>query len=515
MKTPSSRLYDLIKSLTSAERRYFKLYVSSKDATSNKYVQLFDAIVVSERFDDEQLARMVYGGQPVETRKYSELKSYLYELVIRSLQFFDEKTSVDYRLKNQLLGVRAMFKRSHFEDCKAILAKVKKTAAEYEDFKTLVEVLDWEKKIAYTQNDFNFLDKEMERIMLEEKTCIDKLSNISAYRSIFFKILVSIRKDVSRSASQRETLTMLIQSPLMKDETMADSFVAKVLYYRIRSIYNFSSSNFEAFYDASTQLIALLEQNNLMLQEDVSEYISALSNHIVSCGRLGKIEEVRKTLDKLIGVEPITNDDEDKINRQYYMNKFRLCISTGEFEEGARELKQHQKIGGVQDKEQYVKSTFYLQYFCIHFGTGNFDEALNSLNNWLKLSESMERKDLQSLARILNLIIHYELGNTMLLDSLLRSTYRYLNKANRLSEFERKMMNFIREAGKPHSKVEMQQILETLKQDFEDLSRQPSYGVFDLFDIISWLESKINNKPYAQVVKERFLRQSTPLVASS
>jgi hypothetical protein len=52
----------------------------------------------------------------------------------------------------------------------------------------------------------------------------------------------------------------------------------------------------------------------------------------------------------------------------------------------------------------------------------------------------------------------------------------------------------------------MQQILETLKQDFEDLSRQPSYGVFDLFDIISWLESKINNKPYAQVVKERFLR---------
>jgi tetratricopeptide (TPR) repeat protein len=511
MKTPSSRLYDLVKSLTSAERRYFKLYINSKDATSSKYERLFDAIAASDGFDEEKLVQAVYGKEPSETRKYSELKSYLYDLVIRSLQSFDEKTSVDYRLKNQLLGVRALFKRSHFEDCKTILAKVKKTATEYEDFKTLVEVLDWEKKIAYTQNDFTFLGQEMQRIMSEEQRCLDKLSNISAYRSIFFEILVKIRKDVSRSQAQRENFAALMDNPLMQDESMASSFIAKVLFYRIQTIYNFSASNFEAFYESSTNLIHLLEHNKLMQEEDVSEYIAALSNHIVSCGRLGKIEEVRQTLDKLINVKPISEDDEAKINRQYYMNKFRLCISIGEFEEGAMELKRHLKIAGKYDKEQFVKSTFYLQYFCIYFGNCNFDDALNSLNNWLKLSENEERKDLQSLARILNLIIHYELGNTMLLDSLLRSTYRYLNKSNRLSEFERKMMNFIREVGKPHSKRETQQILETLKQDFEELSKQPSYGVFELFDIISWLESKINNKPYAEVVKERFLRQSLPL----
>jgi hypothetical protein len=77
------------------------------------------------------------------------------------------------------------------------------------------------------------------------------------------------------------------------------------------------------------------------------------------------------------------------------------------------------------------------------------------------------------------------------------------------------MMNFIREAGKPHSKKEMQQILETLKKDFEDLSKQPSYGVLDLFDIISWLESKINGRPYAEIVKERFKQQSLMLANKS
>ncbi len=510
MKTPSSRLYDLVKSLTSAERRYFKLFISNKDAASSKYLRLFDAITASDHFNDEQLSRTVYGGEPVETRKYSELKSYLYDLVIRSLQSFDEKTSVDYLLKNQLLGVRALFKRSHFEDCKTILAKVKKTATEYEDFKTLVEVLDWEKKIAYTQTDIAFLNKEMERITNEEQNYLENLANISAYRNIFFNILVGIRKDVSRSQAQREEFALLMENPLMKDAANARSFNAKVLYYRILSIYYFSNSNFELFYSFSKSLLELMEQNKLMMDEDVSEYISALNNHIISCGRLGKVGEVRETLDKLNKVNPITLDDELKIHRQYFMNKFRLCISIGEFEEGAKELKRHLKAVDKFDKIQFLKSNFYFQYFCIYFGNAQFEDALNSLNDWLKMSESIERKDLQSLSRILNLIIHYELGNTMLLDSLLRSTYRFLNRANRLSEFERKMMNFIREAGKPHSRREMQQILETLKQDFEVLSKQPSYGVFDLFDIIAWLESKINGKPYSEVVKERFLRQSLP-----
>lgn len=510
-KTPSSKLFDLIKSLSGAEKRYFKLFINSKDARSNKYVRLFDAIDAQTAFDEEALMKTVYSDETLETRKYSELKAYLYDLIIKCLQSYDEKSSVDYRLKNTLLGVRTLFKRSHFEDCADLLKKAKKTALDYEDFNTLVEILEWEKRIAYTRTDIAFLDRELERIKMEEYSYLEQLTNISAYRNIFFNILVSIRKDVSRNARQREELTALMHDPLMESETQARSWMARVLFYRIQSIYHFSMSDFGAFYRSSKQLIKLLEHNKLRLAEDVSEYISALNNHIISCGRLGKIDEVRQTLNKLSKVKPITSDDAVKIHRQYYMNKFRLCISTGEFEEGMKELQRHLKEVEKFDKQQFIKSNFYFQYFCIYFGAGNFEQALNSLNDWMALSESVERKDLQSLARILNLMIHYELGNTMLLDSLLRSTYRYLKKANRFSEFEQKMMNFIREAGKPHSKKEMRQILENLKQDFENLSRQPSYGVFDLFDIIAWLESKISGKPFAEVVKERFENKSTEI----
>ncbi|MFQ5447968.1 MAG: hypothetical protein ACE5FF_13650, partial [Saprospiraceae bacterium] len=475
-----------------------------KDAANNKYVQLFDAIDAQPEFDDEALRREVYGDEPVETRKYSELKAYLYDLVLKSLQSYDEKTSIDYRLKKMLLGVRTLFKRSRFDDARDLLPKAKKLALDHEHFNSLVEILDWEKRIAYAQTDIAFLDRELERLTGEERQYLEQLTNISAYRSIFFKILVSIRKDVSRGQQQQRELAALMDNPLMKDERMARSHLARVLFFRIRSIYYFSTSDFEEFYRSSKQLLELMERNKVALKEDVSEYISALNNHIISCGWLERYDEVRQTLEKLIKVKPITNDDRVKIHRQYYMNKFRLCISTGEFEEGLAALRSHLKEMEKFDKQQFSKSNFYLQYFCIYFGAGDYENALNALNDWLKLSGSVERKDLQSLARILNLIIHYELGHTILLDSLLRSTYRYLNKENRLSEFERKMMGFIKDAGKPHTKKEMRQTLEVLKKDFEHLSQSPSYGVFELFDIISWLESKISGRPFAEVVKERF-----------
>lgn len=511
-KTPSSKLYDLVNSLLGSEKRYFKLFVKNKDSGHSKYAQLFDAIDVQEVFNDEELQLAVYGKEPVETRKYSELKAYLYDLILKSLQAYDEKSSVDYRLKNMLLGVRTLFKRSHFDDCKDLLRKAKKLATNFEDFNTLVEILDWEKKIAYAQMDINFLDRELGRINAEERKCLEQLNNVSAYRSIFFKVLMSIRKGVSPAQAGGEEAVSLMENSLVADEKNALSHKAKVLFYRIRSIYFLTVADWESSYWTSKKLVELLESRPDLLKEDVSEYISALNNLTISCGRLSKYAEVDENLAKMLTIKPITVDDAVKVTRQYYNIKFRVCTGSGEFEEGKRELTRHLREVSKFDPKLFQKSDFYFQYFYIYFGNNDFQKALNSLNDWLSHSGGVERKDLESLARILNLIIHYELGNTMLLDSLLRSTYRFLNKEDRLSLWEKKFMAFIREAGKPHSKREMKKALENLKQDFEDLSRSPSYGIFKIFDVGAWLESKISGKAFSEVVREKYqevLRQKS------
>ncbi|HHS95506.1 MAG TPA: hypothetical protein ENJ45_02870 [Phaeodactylibacter sp.] len=145
-----------------------------------------------------------------------------------------------------------------------------------------------------------------------------------------------------------------------------------------------------------------------------------------------------------------------------------------------------------------------MQYFTIYFGCGDFDKALNSLNDYLNLPRNIKRQDLQSLGRILNLIIHYEMGNNELLEYLLRSSYRFLRKRNRMFEFEKRLMRFIKNSKDMIYRKQIKKAFIILKEDFESLLQIPSEkAMLQYFDFIAWLESKIENKTFAEIIKHR------------
>jgi len=509
-KTPSDRLFRLIKSLSATEKRYFKVFIGVAGTKENKYAALFDALDAQVEFDDDAPRLLVYGEEPMQSRKYSELKAYLYELILKSLQAYDENTSVDYRLKGLLQSVRALHRRAHFDDCLAILAKADRLAQEYERFAAQLEVLHWEKQVAYTRGDIAGLDKRLTEIAREEKTCTERLQNLNAYQNLFYDSWLSIRKNALRPAADGSGFS-LPEHPLLQDENHALSHQARVLYYRAKSIFSYAQKDYEGFYKLSKALIELMESRPLMLREDVSEYISGLSNLSVSCGYLGDYEGVRECLKKLRAVQPNTRDDELKIHRQYYTNAFRLCIVTGEFEEGLRALKQHLKELKVFDKDQFERSSFYFQYFYIYFGAGNYDKALDYLNQWLRLPRSVERQDLQSLARILNLIVHYEMENFLLLDSLLRSTHRYLNQHKAMLQFEVSLIQFLRKATKAADHTEKLEALQQLRRDFNALAEKAAEkAMLQLFDFESWIEGKLSGQSFSYIVQEKYKRLPVP-----
>lgn len=505
-KTPSDRLYQLVRSLTGSEKRYFKLSARESDSGDNKYLLLFEAIERQEAFDEEALKKAVYGGRPIEGKKYSELKNYLLERILKSLQGYDEKTSADYRTKSALLSVRALYRRSRYEDALYLLERARKTALQYEQFTALLEVVNWEKQIAYARTDIAFLDAEMTRLEKEEARYLAQLSNLTIYRNIFLHLLTSLRKDASlRKEEQARFIQELLSDPRLQDEEQATSHLARIYYFRILSLASYARKDHERFYLLNKQLIGLMEERSDLLREDVSEYISALSNMCLSCGYLNKHDEVREILKKFRQVQPNTLDDELKIHRQYYMNQFGLCIDQGEFEEGLKALREHQQEVQRFSEELFRKNTFFYQYFYIYFGNGDFENALAYLNEWLSLSGNIERKDLQSLARILNLVIHYEMGNTLLLESLVRSTQRFLKKKDHMYAYEKAMLHFIKSGIRAAGKREEKQALQLLQEQLEGLYALPSERpMLELFDIRAWVEGKILQIPFAEVVRRRY-----------
>ncbi len=503
-KTPSEKLFRLVKSLSGSEKRYFKIYINNKGGKDNKYLQLFEAIEAQDLFNEEKLQRTVYPGGATESRKYSELKGYLYDLVLRSLQAYDEKSSVDYKLKNMLLSVRTLYKRSLFDDCKELLHKAKKTAAKYEDFNAALEILQWEKQIAYAETDIAYLDKNLSRIAEAERHIVRQIRNFSEYKNLFYRLLTEVRKDATYDKNKAESLAFVQAAKVMSSVEKANSHRSRVLYYRILSVYWFAVRNLEKFYAESSDLLTLMESKKYMIAEDTAEYISALSNHLVAAGSLEKFDEVEQNLNKLKAIRSNTIDDELKSYRQYYLGKFTLYITSGKFTEAYFELQQHLKSRNKYSDDLFNKDAFYYLYFTICFGAERYEEALTHLNEWLGMSRNVERKDLQGLAKILNLIIHYEMQNSELLESLLRSASRYLNEQKMMAKAEKKILTALRRAvdtvGQKALRIHWQEVSE----EYAQLSQEETQSITRWFPIQEWIDAQASESSFAEMVRHRF-----------
>ncbi|WP_044085677.1 hypothetical protein [Lewinella cohaerens] len=501
-KTPSKRLFALIKSLSGPEKRYFK--VANRSDSGSKYWLLFNAIESQETFNEVLLQQEVYGKTPVQSRKYSELKAYLYDLLLKSLQQYDEQTSVDYQLKHLLMGIRSLHRRWLFDDCKYLLKRTKKIAQKYERFSVILEVLDWEKQLAYASVDVDYLDNNLALLQEEEQSCLAKMANIKIYQGLFYRLYLMVQKNTVRSQEGKHEVETLAKHPLLISEDQCLSFRAKILFYRIHSILHYQFRRMEAFYTSCKALIELMESEPSILKEDSTQYIAALSNLAASCGYEGAYQEMRDVLEKLRKVKPQTIDDQLKIHRQYYNNYFGLCINTGSFEEGLKVLKRHLQDVKKIDNSLFEHRSFYFQYFYIYFGVEDYDQALNYLNEWLNLPRSVDQQDLQHLARLLNLVVHFEVGNTILLTSLLRSTQRNLQKKGRYNAFEQLFIQCLKQANQLPAYREQQKVFkEYLKKLETQQLTARDRATLRFFDFESWLKSKATRTPFSEVIRAK------------
>ncbi len=507
-KTPSDKLHRLVRSLSAPEKRYFRIFIRGKTERDSKYLQLFEVLASMGEFNEEEVKKQVYKNRPIPERTvYPQLKAYLYNLVIKCLQTFDEQHSTEHRLNQMLQGVAVLFKRGHYDDCHDLLHKAARLAHLYEAFAQQLEVIRWQKQLAYTRMDADYLHKNLEQLLFDEQRILDQMRNAADYRKAFFQVYATTLQRASqhRGEGQARHLQSIVNQEVFSTPDLAISHKARVMYYRTLNIYHYGALQFDAFYETGKTLIALLESQPHFLRESLSDYIAALSNLILSCGLLRKYDEVRECLLKLRSLRPITEDDRRKIHRQYFNNLFVLCIYTGEFAEAHQEMERCQQEAALFDPHAYETASFFYQYALICLGNGDFNGALQHLNHWLSQPRSVEREDLQSLARILLLILHYEMGNTVLLESLLRSAMRFLQKKNRFSELEKRFMHLIAELMRANTAKERNVAFQQMQADLEGQAKSPGVpALLQTFDLSVWLESKISGKTFATAMREKF-----------
>ena len=109
-------------------------------------------------------------------------------------------------------------------------------------------------------------------------------------------------------------------------------------------------------------------------------------------------------------------------------------------------------------------------------------------------------------ARVLSLVAHYEAGMDYHLEVQLKSTYKFLLKMNELHAVQREMIKFLRKMGSiyPHElKTAFRDLYDRLKV-YEDHPYEKR--AFLYLDILSWLESHLEGRPVADIIREKALK---------
>jgi len=498
-------LFQLIKSLTQSEKRFFKVYASLHHVKGddNKYFKLFNAIDKQKSYDEE-LIRKQFGNEKF-LKQLFVVKNYLYHTILKSLRVYNSEKSKQSELIDLLKDIQTLYDKSLYKQCRKVLDKAKKIAYEYEMQSQILAVLDWEKTLARTNSYADIDEKEMVEIYNEHSEATKKLVNINDYWNLTMKSFLLIKKHGDlRNKSDLIKFNEIIKHPLLQSEQKAKTFLSKTFYLNIRGLYDITNKDYKSLLIHCLKLVKISEENPLLRKED--NYIAALHNLLIVQIELKKYEDAFITFKKLRGIQTKSMASQTRIFVTTYDMELNLYLKTGEFEKGISLIAEIEeglkRYKGRINRESEIMFAYNTAY--VLFGNGNYEKALNYINEIINDKELSIREDIQCFARILNLLVHYELGNYDLIDYIMKSTLRYLSNKNKLNKFELITLNYIRKLINADIDDDKMYIYSEWKKELNAISDDIlEIKAFEYFDFLSWLESKQGKKSFAQVVKEK------------
>lgn len=500
------KLFTLIKSLDGMEKRYFRLAVSVHSQSGGRnYMKLFDAIASQKNYDEAQLKQQLAGETMLKRLDMS--KNYLYRLLLNSLQNYHRQSSVEQQLINILQRATILYNKTLYKSCLQLLQGGRKLAKKYEYYELLVKIIQMMQRVALEERRD---DRFIEQFQQEYENALYRIQKIHEYHKLYHHLYSFFSKKGNdlRAAGLRKQYQEFLHHPLLSGKQKPNGYEEKSYYYLARSLCYFCMGKTDKSYHYTKQRLALIRSRPEKIKEDPAPYIVTLNSVIFYGSVLCRIKESEQAFEKL---QKFLQNHPARQHKIFiaYDNMMALYHTAGRFREGM--VYADKAAAEMELFEGRIfpgnKVSLYHDMFYIYFGCREYERALKWLNRLLNDTTLNVREDIQVTARLLNLILHYELKNYELLPYLIRRTYNFLHKRKRLHKLEKILLQFIGKLMRvnPQVKKDVIRLFTEIKEALEAVTKDPSEAMVltEYFDYISWLKSKIENRSFERIVRER------------
>ena len=502
-------LFTLIKSLEKAEKRHFKLYIKRSSANEElKIVQLFDAIDKLEEYDEKYLLKKL---SPITKPQLANLKTHLYKQLLASLRLLKTTENIDLQLSEHLDYARILYNKGLKLQSLKILEKAKELAKSHQKANFLVQLISLEKKIETLHITRSTSDKT--QLLADEAMDIsghiDRVTKLSNLALLLYRWYII--NGHARNEHDESDIKQFFKKNLPSNIQGITDFYEKLYLYQSYCWYAFIRQDFLMYYRYSQKWIDLYDEQPFMIEVETGHYIKGMHNLLNAHFDLRNFEKFAFTLKKFeaFSQTPVANHhDNFRIHTfiYFYSAKINQHLMTGTFGEGLSLVPHVEEK--LEEYSSYIDShrglVFNYKIASLYFGSGNYETCIDYLQKIINGTNDL-RIDLQCYARLLHMMSHYELGNYDIIEYLIKSVYRFMAKMKNLTVIEEEMFRFLRNSFdisprklKPEFEKFLDKVKHLEKNRFETRS-------FAYLDVISWLESKVYEKPMGKIIHDKYL----------
>jgi hypothetical protein len=511
-KEQKDNLFDLVKSLSKSEKRQFKLYVGRLGVNEDsKFLMLFNVLDKMSSYDE----RVILKKGIVKKQQISNLKAHLYKQILISLRLNPSHQNVRIQIREQLDFATILYHKGLYKQSLKILDKAKSLGLQNEEKNIAYEIIELEKVIEsqyITRSISNRADELsiQAKELSQQNVLASKLSNLSLQLYGLFLKTGYVKND-----AEHETIVKYFNARLPKYDIQKLGFREKLWLYKSYLWFSFLTQDFKSCYKYSKQWVDLFYDHPAMISLNPVFFLRGNQYLLES---LFFIKDYKRFKECLTDFEEVTksknfpkDDNVEGLTFLYlYTNKFNLHFFEGSFRAGLPMV--NEVLVGLKNYRNRIDEhhvmVFYYKIASLYFGIGDNEKCIVYLDKIISNKSLIMREDLLCFSRVLNLVAHYEAGLDYNLDALIKSTYKFLIKMEDLYEVQKEMIRFLKALGDiyPHQiKKEFLKLHAKLKT-FENHPYERR--AFLYLDIISWLESKIENKSVDIIIAEKFKLQN-------
>jgi hypothetical protein len=499
--------------MTPSEKRYFKRFgLLQQKKDSNKYTLLFDAVNEQTEYDEPSLLKQFAGYDFINN--FSEIKKYLFNQIQKALRNYHSQSSIDIILYNYLSDISVLYSKELYIECKRIIKKAKKIATKHEKYSLLLVLNEWKRNVLRISHHVDGIQKYLDNEIDLDKAYISCVENESMYFNKSLELTLHLRK---KGPAHK------LESEITLPENGPKTFRAKRYLFLQQSMEGYLEYDEKKIFEASTSDVALFESNPHFIETLPKQYIISLTNHLDSCAKIQYDDKFDDYMNKTIKVlDSCSFDPEFTAKEKLLVYILKTTMYSLRGNEEAIRLVSEELRGQFQHTKKKGYKTPGLEIY-IHDNllrssiiTNEHQRALESYNDILQLNMGGYREDLQMETRLLGLIPHFEMGNWLLLESMIRSGLRLLQRKHSHFKLGKIFLQAIKKCvsikQQPHGNEE--DIIEILKQLKEDgLSITTKKRLADYIIFIGWIDSKITGNSISKCIEAAINEAKNPVIS--